>query len=85
MLVKQFHYIKKNLKWFLSQSIYKAQSIVLLMLDAGLNFRSLQHKKFLFKIEISQSNQPKKEEQNTYELFQYQTDFIKLLRIFKKE
>jgi hypothetical protein len=63
----------------------KHKVIVLLMLDAGLRI-SVQHyvKNFDFKIEISQSNQPKKEGQNTCELFQYQTDFIKLSRIFKK-
>jgi hypothetical protein len=50
------------------------------MLDAGLRIQKLQHKvkNFDFKIEISQSNQQKKEEQNTCELFQYQTDFTKL-------
>jgi hypothetical protein len=53
------------------------------MLDAGLEFLK-HHKNFDFKIEISQSNQQKKEEQNTCELFQYQTDFTKLLRIFKR-
>jgi hypothetical protein len=43
-----------------------------------MNFRSLQHNaKIDFKIEISQFNQQKKEE-NTCELFQYQTDFTKL-------
>jgi hypothetical protein len=50
------------------------------MLDAGYNFRSVQHKckNFDFKIEISQSISKKKREQNTCELFQYQTDFTKL-------
>jgi hypothetical protein len=55
--------------------------------DAGLRISeacSINAKISILKIEI-QSNQQKKEEQNTCELFQYQTDFTKLSRIFKKE
>jgi hypothetical protein len=60
--------------------------IVLLMLDAGLRISacSINAKNFDFKIETSQSNQPKKRGQNTCELFQYQTDFQAIGEYLKK-
>jgi intergrase/recombinase len=58
---------------------YIKHKVMLLMLDAGLRISEACsiNAKFDFKI-VSQSNQQKKEEQNTCELFQYQTDFTKL-------
>jgi integrase len=66
-IVKQFHYISKEESQMVLESInIKHKVIVLLMLDAGLRISEVQHvKNFDFKIEISQSNQQKKEEQNT--------------------
>jgi hypothetical protein len=64
----------------------KHKVIVLLMLDAGLRISeacSINAKILILK---SKYHNPisKKEEQNTCELFQYQTDFTKLSRIFKR-
>jgi intergrase/recombinase len=52
---------------------------MLLMLDAGLRIsEACSIMQNLILKSTSQSNLQKKEEQNTCELFQYQTDFTKL-------
>jgi hypothetical protein len=77
MLVKQFHYIRRRISngsWV--NQIHKAQSNCAFNVGWISEACSIMQK-FDFKIEISQFNQQKKEE-NTCELFQYQTDFTKL-------